>query len=104
MTVHWKLHECDNLPPDGIQVLWSKDNIIRKTKTWQLIIRRGATDEDLQQNHILEEEGQTIWETRIEISHCPFCGEYLLDENDDKFENLGKFVHFDYSEWNSKMQ
>ncbi len=104
MNVPWKLHECENLPSNGVEVLFSMDNVNRKAKTWQLIIRREATSDDLQENHILEEEGQTIWETCLEISHCPYCGEHLLGKNDEKFEDLGEFIHYDYSEWHAKNQ
>jgi hypothetical protein len=104
MNKHWELHECDHLPENGIQILYSMDHADRKAKTWRLIIRREATEDDLMRNHILEEEGQTIWETHLEIIHCPFCGKALLDEQSNQFEDYGQFVHYDYSEWHSKRQ
>jgi hypothetical protein len=104
MKIPWKLHECRNLPKEGVQVLYSMDNVIRHKKTWRLVVRREATSQDLMENTILEEEGQTLWETYLEITHCPFCGEKLYDIQDTDYEDYGKFVHFDYSEWKSKKQ
>jgi len=96
---HWKLHECEKLPEAGIQIHYSMDNIHRRKKNWHLTIRREATENDLFENHYLEEEGETIWETSLEITHCPYCGEYLYDDVNIKFENIGKFTHSDYSKW-----
>ena len=104
MCKYWKLHECDKMPKVGIQIIYSMDNIYRKDKTWQLIIRREAMEDDLMENHILEEQGQTIWETSLEIVHCPYCGEYLYEEQNINIRDIGNFVHHDYSEWNSKRQ
>ena len=104
MNKDWVLHKCKNLPNNGVEVLYSMDSIFRKTKTWQLVISRKATLEDLEKNHILEEEGETIWETFLEITHCPFCGIYLLEADHKKFDDVGYFVHYDHSEWNVKKQ
>ncbi|MFH2000391.1 MAG: hypothetical protein ABIK28_11965 [Planctomycetota bacterium] len=104
MSEHWKRHECDKLPDHGVQVIYSMDNVNRKTKTWRLIIRREATSDDLEDNPILEEEGQTLWETSLEIMHCPYCGDSLLDVKDEIFEDLGKYVHTDYSAWHVRRQ
>ena len=104
MNQHWELQDCDNLPYNGVNILFSMDQADRKAKTWRLIIRREATSDDLMNNHILEEEGQIIWETHLEIMYCPFCGERLFDKQSNEFENYGQFVHYDYSEWKSKRQ
>lgn len=96
---HWKLHECEKLPEAGIQIHYSMDNIHRRKKIWRLTIRREATENDLFENHHLEEEGETIWETSLEITHCPYCGKYLYDDENIKFEDIGKFMHSDYSKW-----
>ncbi|EKD93693.1 MAG: hypothetical protein ACD_28C00081G0003, partial [uncultured bacterium] len=55
--------------------------------------------EDLEENHHLEEEGETLWETSLEILHCPFCGKYLLENKDKVFEDYGRFHHNDCSDW-----
>jgi hypothetical protein len=99
MSQHWKLHECEKLPDVGICIHYSMDNIHRGRKIWHLTIRREATENDLLNNHHLEEEGEPIWETSLEITHCPYCGEYLHDDKNFHLEDIGKFVHFDYSEW-----
>jgi hypothetical protein len=104
MNEYWELHECDQLPPKGIQILFSMDEADRKAKTWRLIIRREATNDDLMENHILEEEGQTLWETYLEITHCPFCGKSLYNKPPTEFKDYGQFVHYDRSEWTSKRQ
>ncbi len=104
MNKEWELHQCEDMPTSGIQVLWSMDHAERKCKTWRLVIRREATEEDLENNHHLEEEGETLWETFLEITHCPFCGMKLFDITDSNFEDYGKFVHYDHSEWNMKTQ
>ena len=99
MNKEWELHECESMPASGVEVLWSMDETDRKCKTWRLVIRREATEDDLMENNILEEEGEIIWETFLEITHCPFCGKKLYDSDDNDFEDYGKFVHHDYSEW-----
>lgn len=99
MSNNWKLHECEKLPKSGVQIIYSMDSINRKETVWRLIIRREATTDDLMENHLLEEEGQTIWETSLEIIHCPYCGECLYNEQNIQFEDIGIFVHDDYSEW-----
>jgi len=104
MEQSYKLHECGKIPKDGIQVIYSMDNVIRQNKTWRLIVRREATSEDLMRNHHLEEEGQTLSETYLEIVCCPFCGEKLCDDQNSDCEDFGQFVHFDYSEWKCKKQ
>ncbi len=92
------------MPADGVEVIYSMHNVARKAKTWQLIIRREATLDDLENYHILEEEGETIWETFLEIICCPFCGEKLFDLEDSDFKDYGCFVHYDCSEWKTKRQ
>jgi hypothetical protein len=39
MSKYWELHECENLPATGVQVLFSMDQSDRKEKTWRLIVR-----------------------------------------------------------------
>lgn len=104
MTKHWELHECESLPINGVRVIWAMDNIIRKCHTWQLVIQREATETDLMNNHYLEEEGQTIWTTQLEITHCPYCGKKLIDGKRTDFNDYGQFVHFDRTGWHSKKQ
>jgi len=102
MNQNWTLHQCAKLPKSGLEVSYSKENVLRKTGTWQLAIRSEATLEDIENSVILAEIGETIWETILEITHCPFCGMYLLEDGHEKYNDVGCFVHNDYSEWKAK--
>ena len=104
MNEYWELHECERLPRNGIQILYSMYEAERKSKVWRLIIRREATDEDLMDNTVFEAEGDTVWETYLEITHCPFCGKALYENGVNEPEDFGRFVHYDYSGWSSKRQ
>ena len=104
MSKYWKLHECEKLPSNGVQILYSMDIVERKAMTWRLIIRREATEDDLDENHYLEEEGETLWETSLEIIFCPFCGKYLLENKDKFYPDHGRFSHNDFSGWAGKRQ
>ena len=44
---------------------------------WNMVIERTAEEADLEENHYLEQIGDTIWQTVTEIYCCPFCGESL---------------------------
>ncbi len=102
MKKPWKLHECEKLPSTWVQILYAMDNVERNAMTWRLIIRREAIEEDLEENHHLEEEGETLWETALEILHCPFCGKYLLENKDKVFKDHERFQHYDGAEWKMK--
>lgn len=101
MNSGYELHECESLP-GGVRIVFSMDHVERKAMVWRMFIRREAKIEDLEDNHYLEEEGETIWETSIEIVFCPFCGEQLFDLKASPFKNFGKFEHSDYSGWHVK--
>lgn len=102
MEPTWKLHECSRLPKESVEVIREKYRPLRNEQTWYLVIRREATEEHLLENQYLEQAGETIWETRIEIRHCPYCGEALSTQEQSDFEDFGRFEHVDYSGWNSK--
>ncbi len=95
----YQLHECDQLPEKGIQIFFSQNKTECFQNSWNLIIRKNATEEDLEENHHLEEIGETIWQTIIEITHCPYCGVELPIEQSIKARCKGKFVHHDFSSW-----
>ena len=64
---------------------------------WNMIIDRTAEETDLEENHYLEEIGDTIWQTVSEIYCCPFCGESLSSSREQvKSANI---VHYD--NWHS---
>ena len=102
MSKDWNRHECENLPGNGVEVVYSLQNPVRESGTWQLVIRRDANMQDIENNQILEEAGETVWETFLEITHCPFCGLYLPEADHEKYEKVGLFVHFDYSGYHVK--
>ena len=104
MKEAWKLHECENLPSNGVQILYAMDNVERNAMTWRLIIRREATEEYLEENHFLEEEGETLWETSLEIIHFPFCGKNIPEKKDKIYEDHGRFNHNDFPSWAGKRQ
>ncbi len=101
MNNEYKLHQCENLPGD-VQIIFSMDEYERKCMVWRMFIRRTADEKALDENHHLEQEGDIIWETSIEIIFCPFCGEQLFDLKTSPLEDFGKFHHFDCSKWYGK--
>ena len=90
---NFKIHECNNQGP-GIRVEYSR-SYFHERATWQLVVAREATEYDLENNHYLENVGDEIWSTVIEINNCPYCGEKLREESLDSIE----FAHFDSSGW-----
>ena len=63
---------------------------------WLLNINHVASEQDLQENHYLEEVGQPTEHVAINILFCPYCGEKV-----DKIsaEITPFFTHNDYSKW-----
>ncbi len=99
MSKNSNVHECVQLPDKGVYIAFSDDG----EAAWKLYIQREATESDLEENHYLETEGDVIWTTMLEITHCPYCGIQLPGlENIDK-EVYGKFQHIDSSGWSSKI-
>lgn len=99
MMKNYNKHECKSLPSKGIYI----DSSGNKNKTWFLIIQREAMEEDLEENHYLEEVGEIIWRTELEITHCPYCGEKLLELNKTEIAKYGNFRHIDSTGWSSKV-
>ena len=87
----YSVHECRK-QPSGIRIECSRDTF-HDAFTWQLTFCREATEEDLQNNHYLEQVGEEIWSLVAEISHCPYCGKELMNS----LKNKGEFVLFDSS-------
>jgi NADH pyrophosphatase NudC (nudix superfamily) len=61
-----------------------------------LNINQIATEDDLEENHHLEEVGQTIFQVAINIKFCPYCGE---DLKHPKNEIGPEFKLYDFSKW-----
>lgn len=95
----FKVHKCDKLPSTGIDIYFHEDSSFRDHAVWQMWITREANEEDLEENHYLEEIGQTIWQTKVEISFCPYCGQSLYPEGHKLDDDHGEFDHADYSRW-----
>ena len=95
----YKIHECNFLPKAGISIVFSDSIIASDKAVWSLIVEREAIEEDLEENHYLENAGDTIWQTDVEIYNCPYCGQAL---SADKVEHgTANFVHIDSSGWSS---
>lgn len=68
-----------------------------------LFVERLATANDLQENHYLEEVGDTLWATAVEIRCCPYCGVELTDARSAmSSDDFGYFIHLDSSGWLSR--
>ncbi|MEJ2619827.1 MAG: hypothetical protein P8163_06085 [Candidatus Thiodiazotropha sp.] len=88
------------MPESGIYIFYCREDGEGYANAWNLLIRRESTEEDLEENHHLEEVGEPILEALLEISHCPFCGEQL---SNGKSSQYGNYLHRDYSEWSMKV-
>lgn len=93
----YKIHECKNLP-EGTMVVYSYSECKEDKNCWSLVIQKEATEDDLVENSYFENIGDTVWETVVEILHCPYCGKQLSE----KFKNGGKFRCIDHSGWLGK--
>ena len=93
-------HICRGMPPSGIAIQLHNE-YLRSNPTWYLFVERQATEDDLQENQHLEDIGETIWTTAVEISFCPYCGHELL-KGEETPADLGRFVHMDFSGWKSQ--
>ncbi len=88
------------MPQIGVQLYRdTHSTFLRETPSWQLSIEREATETDLENNHYLEEIGDTLWMTSLEVTHCPYCGEKLPEPNLTQPADFGRFAHLDYSGW-----
>jgi hypothetical protein len=89
----FEIHEC-KYQGNGVRVERCSEYFQGKD-TWRLVISRSATEHDLENNRYLEEIGQELWCTLVEINHCPFCGTSLREEKIVDVE----FVHCDSRGW-----
>ncbi len=91
-----RIHQCPNQPA-SVSVERG-GSYFGKDENWVLVVTRSATEQDLEENHYLEEVGETVWSTVVGISHCPYCGKSLAQIQGGEAE----IAHFDYSSWKSK--
>ena len=97
------IHECDQMPKLGISVHTGDASFGNDDPSWYLTVQKTATEEDLEENHHLEEVGDIIWMTMIEIKYCPYCGEKLpYDQSQSKDDDFGYFHHADFSKWHKR--
>ena len=74
---NYEIHECE-FQSNGILIVKTSD-YLHKELTWQLVISREATEDDLENNHHFECVGETIWSVAAEINNCPYCSCKLRD-------------------------
>ncbi len=89
----FNIHECKSQVSE-VRIEYSK-SYLHETFTWQLVITKEAKEIDLEENHYLENVGDALWSTIIEVNNCPFCGLKLRDKKLTEIE----FVHLDSSGW-----
>ncbi len=109
-------HRCGKLPSDGVDVVYSSSDVLNRPPCWVLTICREATESDLEENHILEEVGESIWTVTLEITNYPYCGESLqapdlteseVDVDSDSYSDedwaaFGAFSNFDQEKWSGR--
>jgi len=102
-----RLHKCAEMPSTGVNVQYGR-NLLGRPLCWSLYLIREATEEDLEENHLLEEVGDSIWSVYHEISYCPHCGLQLVKPVgliSDNFSDMdldqpyGSFSLFDQQKW-----
>jgi len=93
MMDEFKIHECPH-QDSGVRVEYSR-SYFHEHFTWQLVISRQATELDLENNHQLEQVGEEMWSTVVEINNCPYCGATLRRDVLDSI----KYAHFDSNGW-----
>jgi len=101
--MNWLEHTCANLPAGGVAIVSSSQYGWVTEWEWCLVIDREATEADLEESHILEEVGETMWTTVIGVSHCPFCGDRLASTT-GRCAPTVHFQHMDYTAWHTKIQ
>lgn len=97
------IHHCDEMPSDGVSICWGPARFGTEASGWCLLIERVAKEGDLQENQYLEDVGDTLWVTAVEIKCCPYCGAGLTDARSVmSSEDFGYFIHIDSSGWLSR--
>ena len=87
-------HKCNSLPKSGVYLHFDDE-----VPAWTLNIQKEATESDLEENHHLENIGDIIWLTSLNILYCPYCGEQLPGLVSINKSNYGYFQHNDFSRW-----
>ncbi|MBE4594301.1 hypothetical protein BOO24_18350 [Vibrio navarrensis] len=74
------IHECSYLPENVVSIFCSDEVKEDAQPIWQMLISHKANEDDLENNHLLENVGDLIWQTSVQIQCCPYCGEKLERE------------------------
>ena len=64
-------HQCAATQLDTCSIYLVEDG------NWWLHLLQNATQEDLENNHFLEMEGETMTLVMLPVKHCPYCGKQL---------------------------
>ena len=97
-----EVHACEHIPKNGVAVIYDHELLDRKCGSWKLHVQREATEEDLETNHYLDCEGDIMWSLYVEITHCPYCGKPLEKFENERVDDMGRFVLVDFTGWRSK--
>ena len=97
-------HTCTAQPGNGIGVYRAEHFLNGENWEWCLVVQRLATESDLEENHYLENIGDTIRATAVGISHCPFCGYLLPDAKQSMSPPGAEYQHVDYGGWTARVQ
>lgn len=102
---NWKdvEHRCSALPEPGVSIVRSEHVSNLEEWSWCLRIERTATESDLEENHYLDQVGDTIWSTRVGVSHCPYCGAELEAKPNRKSPLVSEFEHLDCRGWSVEL-
>ena len=88
-------HKCNSLPKSGVYLHFDDE-----VPAWTLNIQKEASESDLEENHHLENVGDIIWLTSLNILCCPYCGQQLPGLDSVDKTSYGYFQHNDFSRWN----
>jgi hypothetical protein len=91
-------HHCSCMPDSGISLFTEPRNLSQR-ESWIMSISRMATEQDLEENNHLECVGDIIWQTLIEVTHCPYCGISLYKDAKDIPDTFDEPIHVDLSNW-----
>ncbi|WP_082830020.1 YgiT-type zinc finger protein [Ectothiorhodospira sp. BSL-9] len=69
------IHNC---PSCSLAEIWFEED----GSNVYLNLNTVATEEDLEADHYLEYEGQTIETVQIQVAYCPYCGERLANRRE----------------------